>query len=503
MMDITAPRGGRLRYRSVAVAGVLVAVVGVAVGVGGKMLFVAVAVVLLPFTSLLIDNALRGVRGRAGILTIEVPLVLLLFSDTTFRVRTTEQLSNNPFDTAGIIRAAAQAVAMFLALVALMSPGERERGGRPTTRPFRIYCAYAVAATAGIATSAFPILTAYRVFELIAAIAVIGAALHSYGSAALPRIERTLYWWLALTVIVCWVNAVIAPHSAIIHPRNSPIPWQLQPVFPVIPANTVGFLGVCLAFWSGARLLAPRRSDFPGPRVLKAFTAFGVITLVAAQYRTGYVALAAGTVVVLALRGRKILVTAAVIAGIVLAMWGPRVTTAAESIALRGAKTNELGQLNGRVNWWSLALPVWHTSPIIGRGVLTGTRLALQSGGFGDTNTIHSTWVETVVGTGIVGTALLSLALLVAMRRGWRLARRGDVVPLLLLIAITVRSITGNTIESYRIATLFFLWAILCLTDWISARDGPARGARPTLQADGFNHASTTLMDPHETRWSK
>src|SRR2546429_3649459 len=164
MINMTAPRGGRARYRSGAVVGVLVAVVGLAVGVGGKMLFVAFAVVLLPFTSLLIDNAVRGVRGRAGILTIEVPLVLLLFSDTTFRVRTTEQLSNNPFDTAGIIRAVTQAVAMFLALVALISPGERERGGRLTTRPFRIYCAYCLVASAGIAMSGFPILTAYRVF---------------------------------------------------------------------------------------------------------------------------------------------------------------------------------------------------------------------------------------------------------------------------------------------------------------------------------------------------
>jgi hypothetical protein len=498
MMDIAAQRRTRSRNTAAAVVGGLVVIAGVAIGAGGKLLLVGIAVALLPFTLLLIDNAVSGVRGRVGILTVEVPLILLLISDMTFRVRTTEQLSNNPFDTAGIIRAVAQAAALFLALAALMSPGEREAGARLTTRPFRLYCVYVVVAAAGIAMSAAPILTAYRVFEVVAAIAVIGAALRSFGSAALPRVERTLYWWLALTVIDCWVNAVIAPHSAIIHARNSPIPWQLQPVYPVIAANSVGFLGVCLAFWSGARLLAPRRSDFPRPGVLKAFTALGVITLVAAQYRTGYVALAVGVVVALALRGRKILLTAAVIVGIVLTMWGPTATTTVESIVLRGAKTNQLGQLNGRVNWWSLALPLWHTSPVIGRGVLTATRFALASGGFGDTNTIHSTWVETVVGTGVAGTAMLALALLVAMRRGLRLARRGDLVPLLLLIAIAVRSITGNTIESYRITTLFFVWAILYLKDWVP-RAGPDRSANPTMPVDGWDHAST-LMDPSESR---
>jgi O-antigen ligase len=132
--------------------------------------------------------------------------------------------------------------------------------------------------------------------------------------------------------------------------------------------------------------------------------------------------------------------------------------------------------------------------------VLTASRLALQRGGFGDTNTIHSTWVETVVGTGVAGTALLAGALLVALRRGLNLARRMDVVPLLLLIAIGIRSITGNTIESYRIATLFFLWAILCLKDWIPARDGPARGAGPMWHADGYDQRSMILMDPKEVR---
>jgi hypothetical protein len=492
----------RSRYAP-AIVGGLVAVAGAATAAGGKLVLIGLAIALLPFVALLIDNAIRGVQGRVGIFTVEVPLVLLLVSDMTFRVRTTEDLSNNPFDAAGIIRAALQCTALFLALVVLLSPGKRELGVRLTTRPFRLYCAYVIAAAAGIAMSQAPVLTAYRVFEVVVAIAVIGAALHNGGSAALPRVERALYWWLTAIVIVCWLNAVIAPHSAILHPRNSPLHWQLQPVFPVIPANSVGFLGLCLAFWSGARLRAPKRIDFPRPAVLKAFTALGVITLLAAQYRTGYVALVVGIVVLLAARGRKFLLTAALIGGILVAIWAPRVPTTAESFALRGAKTTQLGQLNGRVNWWSLALPVWHTSPIIGRGLLTATRFALASGGFGDTNTIHNTWVETVVGTGIAGTTILALALLVGMGRGFRLAKRGDLVPLLLLVAIAVRSITGNTVEAYRMSTLFFIWAVLSLRDRVPAHNGPPLRARPPWQAKEFEFARENQMDPYETRRSK
>ena len=485
-----------------AIVGGLIVVAGVAVGVGGKLLILGAAVAVLPFIALLMDSTFSGVQERVGVFSVEVPLLLLLLSDMTLRVRTTEQLSNNPFDAAGIVRASLQCIALFFALMALLSPGKREGGSRLTTRPFRLYCGYIVVAAAGIAMSRAPILTTYRVFEVVVAVAVVGSAIHAFGSGALPRIERVLYWWLATMVVACWLNAVFAPHSAIFHPHHSPLHFQLQPIFPVMPANTVGFFSVCLALWSGARLLAPRRSDFPSRGVLKTLAFLGVITLVAAQYRTGYVALAAGTVVALALRGRKILVSAIVVVGILLALLGPQVS-AAESLALRGAKTSELGQLNGRVNWWSLALPVWHTSPIIGRGVLTASRFALASGGFGDTNTIHSTWVETVVGTGVAGTVLLVLALLIAIKRGIRAGARGDLVPLLLLIAIAIRSITGNTIESYRIATLLFLWAALSLKDWIPARDGPPRGARPTMQTDGFEPIPTIQMGLTETRRSK
>ena len=99
--------------------------------------------------------------------------------------------------------------------------------------------------------------------------------------------------------------------------------------------------------------------------------------------------------------------------------------------------------------------------------MLTGTRLALDAGGFGDTSTIHSTWIEALVDTGIVGIVFLACALLVALKRSLRLATRvgGDIAPLLLLVAIAARSATGQTIDSFRLIALLFFWAALSLRD--------------------------------------
>jgi hypothetical protein len=53
---------------------------------------------------------------------------------------------------------------------------------------------------------------------------------------------------------------------------------------------------------------------------------------------------------------------------------------------------NDTGQgLSSRVDWWGAAIPVWRTSPLLGRG-LTGTRFeVLEPLGEDTTSSIHST----------------------------------------------------------------------------------------------------------------
>jgi O-antigen ligase len=111
---------------------------------------------------------------------------------------------------------------------------------------------------------------------------------------------------------------------------------------------------------------------------------------------------------------------------------------------------------------------VWEESPLIGKGLLTGTRFEVLAP-LGDTYTagIHSTWVEALVGTGLIGLALLALSFLVTCMRAFVKARRsGDLVPVLLLAVLGVRTITGNTFEtllSYQ--AIIFLWLALSLSD--------------------------------------
>jgi O-antigen ligase len=110
---------------------------------------------------------------------------------------------------------------------------------------------------------------------------------------------------------------------------------------------------------------------------------------------------------------------------------------------------------------------VWEQSPLIGGGLLTATRFEVLAR-MGETYTsgIHGTWVEALVGTGLIGLALLSLSFLVTCKRAVITAvRRGDLVPVLLLTVLGVRTLTGNTFESFDYGAIIFLWLALSLSD--------------------------------------
>ena len=377
------------------------------------------------------------------------------------RARTAEDLAANPLDFVGLLRLASTALACMLGVIACIS-ATRAHGETVTNRPLRIYIAYAVIACAGIFTSVSPSLTGYRAFEVVAAIFVICGAYRTAGKEALLRLERFLYWWCVFLVGTVWVGVAAFP-TLTVQRLNSPIPYQIQGVYPGVTSNTLGELAVLLMFWSIGRVMAPGIE--PGPRrsVAIAVAALGFVTLIGAQYRTGYAAVMLGVAILLFLRGRKVLATYGVIAAVVGTILGSRIATQAAPVLLRGQNTSQITNLNGRLNWWELAIPIWKKSPIIGGGLRTASRLlVLGQSGFGQTSTVHSTWVEALVGTGILGVAALACFLMVTMWRAFWLATwpNARIVPLLVLMTLAIRSFTGDTFESgglYCLITLIFV----------------------------------------------
>ncbi|MBA2312819.1 MAG: O-antigen ligase family protein [Actinobacteria bacterium] len=412
-------------------------------------------------------------RSRPGYLAVEMPVLLILFSTLTLRYsfaggpQSTAELTENPFDIFSLLQLGCTGVAAALGLLALT---ERKRPGeRVSSRPVRLYAMYAGVVVLGLVTSVNPLLTGYRAIEVMASLLVVTGAYRASGTDALRRIENLVFWYFVVMATTAWIGAVVFPGIALEH-INSPIPLRLTGALPHISSNTIGTFGCMIALWSLARLLAKDREWGPRPAVSGLLIGYGLVTLVIAQYRTGYAMFVAGLALLLLLAGRKTLGTLAVICILAIAALGGGIFQDAQPYVLRGQDTERASRLSGRVTYWSAAIPVWKQSPIIGGGLETASRLLVLDDldtEKGSASNLHSTWVEALVGTGAVGLLALVLSLLTAWGRSLRRAFDGAsrIVPAVLLSALLIRSLTGGTIQGGGDLLLLFLTLAIGLRD--------------------------------------
>lgn len=456
---------------------------GVAVSAGGLAriltLVLTCAFFLTSIVPLLVKQHIKN-----GYMVIEVPVTILLLSTLVFRQRDADTLAQDPLDAAAIFRVAFVGIALFLALVSLTSPSEVDAEERQSlkARPFTLFALYIAVVFIGTRFAVQPLNVVYRGFELIGGWLVLMAARHSFGRAALPRIETTIYWYSVALMAVVWLNAIIFPSEALTSTMGeSPLPYQLESVMPTISANSVGFLGAMVGLWSLGYRLTPHREHGPRPRVAAILAGAGFLTLVAAQYRTGYAAAAAALVVLCIVRGRQVLAVFLVIGALVVTFWG-NLLLEAQPYLLRGETTESAAELSGRIYWWEKAIEVWKESPIVGKGLLSATRFeVLAEIGAGGTSTIHSTWIEALVGTGVVGAALLAASLLIAWRRSIAegLRRTGRIVPAMLITLLVVRSLTASTLGVFGPEVLLLLAISLTLPDSLFSQLGNRRPSSP------------------------
>jgi O-antigen ligase len=156
-----------------------------------------------------------------------------------------------------------------------------------------------------------------------------------------------------------------------------------------------------------------------------------------------------------------------VVGALIVTFWGS-VLLEAQPYLLRGETAESAAELSGRIYWWEKAIEVWKESPIVGKGLLSATRFeVLDEIGASGTSTIHSTWIEALVGTGVVGAALLAASVLVAWRRSIAegLRRDGRIVPALLMTLLVVRSLTASTLGIFGPEVLLLLSISLTLPD--------------------------------------
>lgn len=359
---------------------------------------------------------------------------LLVFTLGTFvwRVRTSQQLSETPVDAAASWRLIADGLALVLVGMAEATRRRLPHGLGDRSLLLVFYGIYIATIVLSATQAVVPSLVIFRAAELAVCLVVAWAVARSRTVEELVSLARRVLFFLAALV---GLSVVLAPEQALLSAFGGTVPFRLEGVYPAMSSNTVGFIGMLL-FAIG---LGSRSKRLPA-------IAIGLVLVALTQYRTGYVAIAA--ILIAYLIGnrnvsRKLLVVLAVPALIFIATSSYfREAWQRGEIVQRSAET-----LSGRTTWWQTGLDVVDRSPYLGTGLTSGTRYEVLSRlGSETTSSIHSTWLEVYVGMGLLGAVAFSLVIIRMAWVSWT-GRIVSLVPMLMFVAVLVRSGTGSTIE--------------------------------------------------------
>ncbi|MGH8875014.1 MAG: O-antigen ligase family protein, partial [Acidimicrobiia bacterium] len=374
-----------------------------------------------------------GLRGPGGRERIAVVLALLGTHTLAGRSSADEILAN-PLVIERAIRGTLSGLALLVVLPALM-----RRAGALQTRNYPGMLALLIyVGVGGISTiySVAPLVTIAKVFELGVGVAIVLAAtLSSDGDRRLKDLVRFVVFLEGTLVGVAVAGFLLGMDT---FSDLGPRPGFVSPLTmnsPYLHSNALSAAGGLLAAFALGSFFESSR-PVERARWMGLF-GLGTVGTILASGRQGVVIWVAGVAVLLWVHRRWLLAAllgpAAV--GLVVANW--------ETLwqVLTRARPANVATLSGRLVYWSSALDVWAEHPWSGFGFGAGGRfVALSAIDQGNVSSLHSGYMEALVGVGLVGCLPLAYAIWRAGKWSYRQLRRRDlntrfavvIVPLLL-----------------------------------------------------------------------
>ncbi len=379
------------------------------------------AIVVIPFFGWLMLSAFRYLVQSARTTWEALRWWHLLWflsfaSMLVFRVRGAEDIQENPLDGWALVRIVLDGVVAVILLVRLAL-----RRTDWVASLFRglpcILAVYGIICILSTAWSVFPLWTLYKSCEIMVDITLMAAVLASIDSIEEYRSFLNWTWFLyGLLLVSAWIGAVVDPAEAL-YGQGFPIGvlgFQLKGVMPSLSANDVGTFGALLATVAAARLL-PLSGRVSGKAWYGMLLGASVITMVCAQTRSAIIGFVFAVFLLLIYSRRyafSALTTFVLTPLLILSSAGGLL----RSFLARGQTEQQLGHMSSRLDWWTFAWDKFVERPLTGFGAYAGGRFAvLAQHGLNKTSTLHSDYVEILVGTGFWGL----LAVLAALAGVW------------------------------------------------------------------------------------
>jgi hypothetical protein len=342
---------------------------------------------------------------------------VLFFSGLVLRQRTATALYNDPVDSAAVYRMILVflAAAWLLGVLFTRSVHWVESLFTGLVGCLTIFALYAALTTVW---SVYPAFTLYRACEYSVDIAALAAIL-----ALVRGIEdfKSLFDWtwtfFGLCLISAYVGILIDPKDALEHGYSlGSLGVRLKGVYPAQGANRIGDLAAILCLVALVRWL-PLHGKCRKNSFYIFLGLFGGMSLILSQTRTAMLGCGVGAFIVLWVSGRiglRSMLTVGTIGGLVLTfvMAATPIGDIVLDFLRRGQTDAQISSLSGRLLWWETAYDLYSRTPLgIGMGAFAAEKVpVLQAIGLNG-ETLHSDYMETILGTGFWGLIPLLISL--------------------------------------------------------------------------------------------
>ncbi|MCA9470426.1 MAG: O-antigen ligase family protein [Nitrospirales bacterium] len=333
--------------------------------------------------------------------------LLAFFSGFVFRVREAGLARENPLDIWALYRI----VLMGLVGVILIYQLVLKRSEWLSGMFYGLVGVFGIAAIWNLAStvwSVYPAWTFYKSAEYFLDVSLLAAILSTVKTP--EEFKSFLDWtWMLLAFLAgtIFLGVLLWPEESIKKDIGM-FGARLIGVFPAVSANGVGDLGAILGCVSFARLLLRKSSRL----FFSMLFVISMILLLASQTRSSLGGFILGAFLIMVLT-KRLGVIFIIPIGFVVGLLSTDIEQVLLQYVLRGQDTELLLSGTGRVGWWEYAWERFIEQPFSGYGAYAAGRFAvLQQAGLQETSTLHSSWLETLLGVGIFGVILLLLVLI-------------------------------------------------------------------------------------------
>lgn len=272
---------------------------------------------------------------------------------------------------------------------------------------------YGMVAAVSVSYSVAQLVTAGKAFELGAGLLVV-LTIATLDSPVLV-LKRTIQFvivYLGISIAVALVGFFILPEMFSAVDNRPGFILERKLGSPYAHHNGLSFASAlvgafCLALWLKPRTQANRQ-------VLAIGMVISVAGLVLTSGRQGVVILLVVWSLILAIL-KPVNFALALAPGLVgvAVLFGDTLV----QVFARGQNTDLLLSLSGRTHWWLSAVDAWLDQPLLGYGFGAGGRfVALERVGAGDVSSLHSGYLEALMGVGMMGMVLLLSVILLIVR---------------------------------------------------------------------------------------